>query len=238
MVKNLPSAQSLAPAPRPQPNLNEAKQPAVLNADLQKAAAREQALAATVDKIRRSLDINTIFQTTTQSARQLLQAERVAIYRFCEDWSGEFVSESMVEGWELLVGSPPIVADTHLQETLGGRYRHNQAYSVDDIYQTGLKGCHIALLEQFQAKAFAIAPILQGEKLWGLLAAYQNSAPRQWQQYEVNWLAQIGTQLGIGLQQAEYLQQVQIQAAQLVQASAIQAQADHLENHPAPKRRC
>jgi GAF domain-containing protein len=229
MVKNLPSAQSLAPAPRPQPNLNEAKQPAVLNADLQKAAAREQALAATVDKIRRSLDINTIFQTTTQSARQLLQAERVAIYRFCEDWSGEFVSESMVEGWEPLVGSPPIVADTHLQETLGGRYRHNQAYSVDDIYQTGLKGCHIALLEQFQAKAFAIAPILQGEKLWGLLAAYQNSAPRQWQQYEVNWLAQIGTQLGIGLQQAEYLQQVQIQAAQLVQASAIQAQADHLE---------
>jgi GAF domain-containing protein len=182
-----------------------------------------------VDKIRRSLDIDTIFQTTTQSVRKLLQSERVAIYRFCEDWSGEFVAESMAEGWNPLVGSPPIIADTYLQETVGGRYRRNQSCSVDDIYQAGLKGCHIALLEQFQAKAYAIAPILQGEKLWGLLAAYQNSEPRQWQQYEVDWLARIGTQLGIGIQQAEYLQQVQIQAAQLAQASAIKVQAEQLE---------
>jgi GAF domain-containing protein len=204
------------PAPKPQ-------------VSLEKAEARARALAATVDKIRRSLDIDTIFQTTTQSVRKLLQAERVAIYRFCEDWSGEFVAESMAEGWNPLVGSPPIIADTYLQETAGGRYRRNQSCSVDDIYQAGLKGCHVALLEQFQAKAFAIAPILQGEKLWGLLAAYQNSEPRQWQQYEVDWLARIGTQLGIGLQQAEYLQQVQIQAAQLAQASAIKAQAEQLE---------
>jgi GAF domain-containing protein len=229
MVKSSPSNQPLASEHQDQPRLIEQKKAAVSPARVEKAAAREQALAATVDKIRRSLDIDTIFQTTTQSVRELLQAERVAIYRFCPDWSGEFVAESMVDGWEPLVGSPPIIADTYLQETEGGRYRQNQSCSVDDIYQAGLKGCHIALLEQFQAKAYAIAPILQGEKLWGLLAAYQNSEPRQWQQYEVDWLAQIGTQLGIGLQQAEYLQQVQTQAAQLVQASAIKAQADQLE---------
>jgi GAF domain-containing protein len=159
MVKSIQPAQSLAieypssGAPKPQPQVS-----------LEKAEARAQALAATVDKIRRSLDIDTIFQTTTQSVRELLQAERVAIYRFCEDWSGEFVAESMAEGWEPLVGSPPILADTYLQETEGGRYRHNQSCSVDDIYQAGLKGCHIALLEQFQAKGYHFKPGQQAEE--------------------------------------------------------------------------
>jgi GAF domain-containing protein len=196
----------------------------------EKAAAREKALAATVDKIRRSLDIDTIFTTTVQEVRQLLQAERVAIYRFAEDWSGEFVAESMAEGWKPLVGVPPMLADTYLQETQGGRYRQNQSCAVDDVYQAGLKACHVALLEQFQAKAFMISPILQGEKLWGLLAAYQNSQPRQWQQFEVDWLAQIGAQMGIALQQSEYLQQMQRQAAQLAVAEEQQKLAERLRS--------
>ena len=33
-------------------------------------------------------------------------------------------------------------------------------------------------------------PISQGEKLWGLLVAYQNSQPRYWQEEEINLLAQ------------------------------------------------
>jgi GAF domain-containing protein len=193
----------------------------------EKAAAREKALAATVDKIRRSLDITTIFDTTTEEVRQLLQADRVAIYQLTEDWNGEFVAESVAPGWQPLVGVPMKLADTHLQETQGGRYQHNESFSVNDIYNSGLHACHIVLLEQFQAKAFAISPILQGEKLWGLLAAYQNDQPRQWQQHEVDWLAQIGTQMGIAIQQSEYLQQTKNQAAQIAAAAEQQKATEH-----------
>jgi light-regulated signal transduction histidine kinase (bacteriophytochrome) len=67
-------------------------------AQIAKAADRQKALAKTVDRIRQSLDIDSIFQTTTNEVRQLLQVERVAIYRFYPDWSGEFVADSIVDG--------------------------------------------------------------------------------------------------------------------------------------------
>ncbi|MCC5636622.1 GAF domain-containing protein [Nostoc sp. CHAB 5844] len=181
---------------------------------LAQAAQRDQVIAQIVDQIRPSLDIETIFKTTTQEIRQLLQADRVAIFRFNSDWSGEFVAESFVEGWTPLVNVLPIIKDTYLQQTQGGRYAHNETFTANDIYQAGLTDCHVILLEQFQVKAFATAPILQGEKLWGIIAAYQNSAPRQWQPYEVESLSKIGIQMGVALQHYELLAQAHYQAEQ------------------------
>lgn len=179
------------------------------------AAQRERALATTIDKIRRSLDIHTLFQTTTQEVRQLLEADRVGVYRFKPDWSGNFVAESVSPGWTPLMGVLPDVLDTHLQETQGGRYRENQSFAVNDIYSVGHAQCHIELLETFQAKAYIIVPILAGETLWGLLAAYQNSGPRHWYEYEVELLSQIGAQFGVAVHQAELFAQLKHQKEEL-----------------------
>ena len=70
---------------------------------LRESAQREQAIARSIDRIRHSLDIDTIFATTTSELRQTLKCDRVAIYRFNPDWSGEFVAESMAEGWTSLI---------------------------------------------------------------------------------------------------------------------------------------
>lgn len=179
------------------------------------SARRERALATTIDKIRRSLDIHTLFQTTTQEVRQLLECDRVGVYRFKPDWSGNFVAESVAPGWTPLMGTLPDVLDTHLQETEGGRYRENQCFAVHDIYSVGHAQCHIELLEQFQAKAYIIVPILAGETLWGLLAAYQNSGPRHWYEYEVELLSQLGTQFGVAVHQAELFEQLKHQKEEL-----------------------
>ncbi|MDY6785165.1 MAG: GAF domain-containing protein [Cyanobacteriota bacterium] len=179
-----------------------------------KAVQREKALAITIEKIRQSLDIQTIFDTATHEVRPLLEVDRVAIYRFNPDWSGGFVAESIAEGWEPVVGTDPFVEDSYLQETQGGRYVNNETLAVNDIYLMGYSDCHLILLEQMQARAYAIAPIFQGRKLWGMLAAYQNSAPRQWQDDEMNLLVQISSQLGVALQQAELLEQTQRWAQQ------------------------
>jgi len=183
-------------------------------AKLAQAAQRDQVIAQIVDKIRSPIDIETIFKTTTQEIRQLLQADRVAIFSFNPDWSGNFVAESFVEGWTPLVGLQSPVADTYLQETQGGRYVKNQTFIVNDIYQAGLTDCHVTLLELFQAKAFATAPILQGDQLWGVIAAYQNASPRQWQSYEVESLTKIGTQIGVALRHYKLLAHAQYQAEQ------------------------
>jgi signal transduction histidine kinase len=78
-----------------------------------------------------------------------------------------------------------------------------------------------------------MAPIFCGSKLWGLLATYQNSGSRSWSEAEISVVVQIGTQLGVALQQAQLLQQTQQQAVALelaldklkrTQAQLIQAE--------------
>lgn len=191
-------------------------------AKLQQSAEQQQSLLEVVTKIRESLTSETIFRTTTQEVCHLLNVERVAVYRFDENWGGAFIHdfESTIPEWQstLRLGENMVWDDTYLQITQGGRYRNNETFAVDDVNQAGLYPCHVDLLKQFRIKAFAIAPIFVGQTLWGLLAAYQHSTIRQWDASEVQFLAQAAAQLGMALQQAELLSQTRQQAAQLSQA--------------------
>ncbi len=197
---------------------------------LTQIAEQEKALTKIVNRIRQSLSADTILKTATLEVRQLLKCDRVAVYRFNSEWSGEFVAESVGSGWIRLVGPDlkTVWEDTYLQETQGGRYAKGENLAVNDIYQAGHSPCYIEMLEQFEVRAYIIVPVLLGEKLWGLLAAYQNSSTRDWQPWEVSLLARIGDQFGLALQQAEYLQQLQDQSAKLTQVAARDKAAKEL----------
>lgn len=184
---------------------------------LAKAAAREKALAATVEKIRQSLDLKTIFATSTQEVQRLLEVDRVTIYRFGSDWSAEFVAESFTEGWSSVNAPVPIIADNYLQKIQGGDYAYSKILLIKDSYTRNYSDINIPLIQPMQARAYMIVPIFQGEKIWGLLAAYQNTQPRDWQEDEVDLLVQIGSQLGVGLQQAELLEKTQRQKEEITQ---------------------
>jgi PAS domain S-box-containing protein len=191
---------------------------------------QQKGLAKAIDQIRREqLNLDAIFQTTTKEVCQLIEAERVAVYRFTPNWDGHFVAEFVTPGWVKLV-EPEVTklwVDTNLQETQGGRYRNNETFAVDDIYNMGFHSCHVELLEQFQAKAYIIVPILIKDRLWGLLAAYQNSAPRHWHAAEVDLLAQIGEQFGIAVQQAELLADLQAEVTERQRIELSLRQAEH-----------
>ncbi|MEG3898773.1 MULTISPECIES: ATP-binding protein [unclassified Microcoleus] len=211
---------------------------------LRESAQREQAIARSIDRIRHSLDIDTIFKTTTSELRQTLKCDRVGIYRFNPDWSGEFVAESMAPGWMSLMQQPDDfnwpnnlledssctvktlqacgepVLDTYLQKNQGGMYARGVPYRIiEDIYSAGLSPCYLEVLKQFQARSYVIFPIFCGSQLWGLLASYQNSAPRTWREAEINIGLQISIQLGVALQQAQLLEATQQQSLQLQQAA-------------------
>ncbi|AFZ25855.1 histidine kinase with GAF domain [Cylindrospermum stagnale PCC 7417] len=193
------------------------KQVQVQAEKLAKATERGKALAATVEKIRQSLDLNTIFATSTQEVQRLLEVDRVTIYRFRPDWSGEFVAESLAYGWTPIRELVPVIADDYLQKTQGGDYANGKILVIKDTATTNTSIRHIALTEPMEARAYMIVPIFQGEKLWGLLAAYQNTKPRDWQEDEVDLLVQIGSQLGVGLQQAELLERTRRQKEEITQ---------------------
>ncbi|XZN98489.1 MAG: ATP-binding protein [Microcoleus sp.] len=216
---------------------------------LQDSIEREQALARSIERMRHSLDIDTIFNTTTSELREILKCDRVAIYRFNPDWSGEFVAESVGKEWipllqrsetakfsgsiiedpncqaKTLQPSGEQVFDTYLQQNKDSLYSQGLLYrTTEDIYQAGFTPCYLELLERFQARAYLIVPIFCGSQIWGLLASYQNSMPRTWRKAEIHIALQISTQLGVALQQAQLLEATQKQAIQL-QEAAVAAEA-------------
>ncbi|MDY6940981.1 MAG: GAF domain-containing protein [Cyanobacteriota bacterium] len=186
---------------------------------LQQAAERQQALFEVVAKIRDSLEIETIFKTTTEEVGRILEAERVAVYRFKPDWGGEFVHDFGSVSSECSqannFGNNPKWDDTYLQETQGGRYRDRETVAVNDIYEPNFSACHLELLEQYAIRAFATVPIFIGKKLWGILGVYQHSSPRQWTEADLKFIEQIALQMGVALQQANLLAQTQQQTEQL-----------------------
>lgn len=191
---------------------------------LQRQEEEHQSFVKVIDKIQRASSLDRIFQATTQEIRQMLQCDRVAVYRFNPDWSGEFVAESVAGGWMRLVGNDikTVWEDTHLQETQGGRYKRHENLIANDIYKMGHSPCHVEILEQFEIKAYATVPVFAGNKLWGLLAAYQNSNTREWQEWEVKLLNQFAANFGVAVLQVETLQQTQEQSKQLARTAERQ----------------
>ncbi len=128
------------------------------------------------------------------------------------------------------------LVDTYLKETQGGAYSRGVSFlCVPDIYQAGFESCYINFLERFQARAYITVPIFCGNKIWGLLASYQNSGPRHWKTGEINIVVQIGNHLGVALQQGQLLAQTQNQSEALQQAvvaadAANRAKSEFLAN--------
>jgi signal transduction histidine kinase/DNA-binding NarL/FixJ family response regulator/PAS domain-containing protein len=212
---------------------------------LMQVADQERAVARLIQQMRRTLDLEKIFQTTTQELRQTLGCDRVLVYQFQPDWSGILVQESVVLGWKNLTqgqdqeaeftqvavdaqnciirtiesDAEPLIEDTYLQRHQGGIYRQRKSYRcIPDIYKAGFSPCYIKLLEKLQARAYIIVPIFCGSQLWGLLACYQNGEPRQWQEPEIKMVGQISNQLGVAIQQAELFKRTQDQAIELIRA--------------------
>ncbi|MBW4580899.1 MAG: GAF domain-containing protein [Tildeniella nuda ZEHNDER 1965/U140] len=231
------------------------------DAELQRMAERERATTSVILRMRQSLDLNDIFSTTTVELRQAMRCDRALIYRFNPDWSGNVVAESVAADWNAIVpfrlddpelakvavdqsdciikrldGNEVVIQDTYLQANEGGLYREKTNYCcVPDIYAAGFNACYIELLESLQARAYVTVPIFCGTQLWGLLAAYQNATPRQWQEAEIRVVSQISSQLGVAVQQAELFAQTQQQAAALQQAKELadranQAKSEFLAN--------
>ncbi len=175
-----------------------------------------QALMGVINKIRESLDLETIFKTTATEVRQLLNADRVAIYRFIPEsnWNeGEVVSEDVLPQYSPSLGAK--VHDHCFGEQFAANYEKGYVQAVTDIYRARLSPCHLRILKRFQIRANLVVPLLQGKHLWGLLCIHQCGKPREWQEDEIEFAKQIGEHLAIAIYQAGLHSQTQQQLAEI-----------------------
>lgn len=181
---------------------------------LKAQAEREQLMRTISQRIHKSLNLQDILNATVKEVRDLLGVERVIVYQFAPDMSGEIVAESVQIGWKVSLGTN--INDTCFQNQGGGEHYHDYKRAIANIYEAGLSDCHLDLLAQFEVQANLVVPIMieMGERdinsrLWGLLIAHQCSAPRQWESHELDLLEQLSVPIAIAIQQSYIFQQAQ-----------------------------
>ena len=175
---------------------------------------RQRLVAASALRIRQSLNLQEILNTTVLEVREFLACDRVLAYQFAADMSGIIVAESVTAGWTKALGTQ--IIDTCFQRGAGADYRQGRKRAIDNIYTAGLTDCHIDLLEKFQVKSNLVVPILlpgnseeSSPHLWGLLIAHQCAAQREWDAVELDLLEELAGQIAIGIHQALLFEQVQ-----------------------------
>ena len=173
-------------------------------------ANRETLLRGITQRIRQYLDLSIIFDTACQEIQQLLQSDRVGIFKFYPESNfddGEFVAESVVNGFSSAMEVH--IHDHCFGEGYAAEYAQGRMQVVNDIDNAGLMDCHRDVLAQFQVRANLAIPLLCGNNLWGLLSIHQCAHTRQWQEDEINLIQQIANQLAIAIQQASLYEQLQ-----------------------------
>lgn len=185
-------------------------------------------LAKIALRIRQSLHLEQILQTTVAEVRQWLNSDRVFIYRFREDWSGIVMVESVNDSQWSIAGR--VIADPCFRESWIEPYRKGRVTKVENIYQEDLTPCHVDFLAQYQVQANLVVPILLSREtedavisdteLWGLLIAHECSKTRKWLPLEVDFLQKLATHVAIAIKQAILFEQLQQRNQELAESKA------------------
>ncbi|MEN9207966.1 MAG: diguanylate cyclase [Gloeomargarita sp. GMQP_bins_69] len=182
--------------------------------ELQQRSDQDRKLTQITAQVRRSLNLQTILQTTVQEVRDLLQVDQVAIGEWYEPAGCRFTAESTAPGWPSVIqASIPVPPSTTC--SADWLVQVNDSDTVDPATWYG------QVMGRWGMQAFLAVPVLLGEAVWGLLTAHHYSAPRLWSPHEVNMLQQLTMQLASAIQQAQLYQQLQAANRELQRLAAF-----------------
>lgn len=178
--------------------------------DKQAEEAKRTKILGELSRSRDSREIESSFNKLLIEARQTLQADRTIIYKFAPDLQGKIIAESVVAGFPQALGAEiydPCFADKYVE-----KYQAGYTSAIANIYEAGLTSCYLKQLEPFDVKANLVVAIIIGNELYGLLIAHQCSTTRDWKPEEIDYLAQLATQIGLSLSSYTLLEQKQAEA--------------------------
>ena len=201
---------------------------------LQQSLDQESLLHHMINQIRRSLDLQEILTTTVSQVRLFLGADRVKVYRFDSDGSGEVIAESINEqrlpsllGQRFPVDDIPqearemflLVGQRSIVDVANGKIGLSPLQSKEagkllrtNIHYRQVDPCHIQYLKAMGVQSSLIVPILDCDpqeqpakpRLWGLLVSHQ-SEPRKILKRELKVLQKVADQVAIAISQSNLL---------------------------------
>ncbi|PSB50867.1 histidine kinase [filamentous cyanobacterium Phorm 6] len=196
-------------------------------ARLQQQAKQERLLGAITKRMRSSLHLEEILNSTVEEIHQLLQSDRTLVYRVDPEGTGTAIAESVSPNTSKLLDI--LFPDEVFPKENYDRYLQGRVYALNDSKDENesILPCLVEFLAEIQVRAKLVVPIIQNHTLWGLLIVHQCDRPRQWQEWEINLLKQIANQLAIAIQQSYLYEQAQSELAirkQTEKAIALQLQ--------------
>ncbi len=203
-------------------------------------AQRERLIAMIAQRIRHSLDVQEIIETTVVEVQKLLGSDRALIIHYLSPGQGSVMAQALASE-EIPSMRGFVVTDSLLNVANHFDIHHQREVLVlNDVDRADIPDHSRQLLEFFQVKSKLSVPILQPyadlqpnsetnlqppqstqtrstennrHNLWGLLIVHQCQEIRQWQTSEINLLKQLATQVGIALWQGQLYQQAKLQTA-------------------------
>jgi PAS domain S-box-containing protein len=195
---------------------------------LQQQANREHLLNTIAQRMRTSLNLQTVLDTAVTELHQVLRCDRVLVYQVLPDRVGKAIAESVSPGWPVILGHR--FSATRVSNETYDHYVQGQPFILTDRAAEGLGKRLEGFLTGIEFRAKLVVPIVQNETLWGLVIAHQCDRPRSWQFWEVELLQQLSGQLAIAIQQSELYTQLQDNHLQLTHINTELLRATRLKD--------
>ncbi|MGA9380047.1 MAG: PAS domain S-box protein, partial [Phormidium sp.] len=180
---------------------------------LRQQVEREKLLVTITQRIHQSLNLAEILNTAVREVRELVNSDRVLIYRLWPQGTGSVVTEAVVPDCEAILGRTFPVEVFPLEYHL--LYSQGRVFAMSDRESAKIAPCLVQFLQELSVKAKLVVPLMAGENLWGLLIAHHCRERRDWQSSEISLMQQLATQLGIAIQQALLVEQMELANAEL-----------------------
>ncbi|NMF82814.1 diguanylate cyclase [Nodosilinea sp. P-1105] len=195
----------------------------------QHQAQRDRLMAQVTQRISQSLDLQDVLNQAVVGLHQILEVQRVLVYALDVAQGGRVVAESVSQGYGSIQGRVIVDHCFHRDSPIMAEYRQGRCQITADIYTSGLADCYVNALAQIQVRANLAIPIIQDDRVWGLLTCQQCDRPRQWQPSDIDMLTQLANHLAIAIQQSELYHKLQ-QANQELQHLATHDKLTGLPN--------
>ncbi len=196
---------------------------------------QEDLLNRIANRIRQSLELHEILNTTVQEVQSLLKTARVKIYRFAADGNGEVIAEAL-QGNQLpsLLGLhfpaediPPqarslfikarlrVMIDIATQRKILTRLdsETGEVLKKADIRYLPVDPCHLEYLTNMGVTSSLTVPIMEQDRLWGLLVSHHTES-RQFSEREMKIVQLLVEHVSIAIAQSNLLETARQQASQ------------------------
>jgi methyl-accepting chemotaxis protein PixJ len=171
----------------------------------ERAAKLSQDLANVVAEVRQQSDEVSILNVAVTKVRQVLNVDRVVLYRFKPNWSGYIQAESVLPGF--VKAFDHHIDDACIPESLLQAYRQGRIVPTDDVFNAGFHPEHLELMHRLGIKSNLVTPIMRSGQLFGLFVAHHCAAPHVWEQSEIDGMTQFANQISSALSQAQASEQ-------------------------------